>query len=151
MSFRKETAFGMFTSIFDHGIMDSKEVMGMLYDEIIRQRQSELFTEINQLEQEIERLKQLRERRVEEYKMLQHISDRGLMNDERKPARIDFENALKEIFKNAGRPMSIGELIDKLEEFGYSWSTYQTAWASLRRTRLLEHTGARGYYQLVRY
>lgn len=131
----------------------------MLYDEIIRTRQAEIFNQVQDLDREIlqltaaiEKAKATKEQRIAEHNMLQHISDRGLMEeDNKKVRRIDFEDALKRIFDQAGGPMAIREVIDRLEQFGYMWSNYQSAWYRLRSTKLLEPTGARGYYNIIHF
>lgn len=129
----------------------------LTYDEIIRNRQAEIFGEIQDLDRDIlqltaaiEKAKSTKERRVAEYNMLQNINDRGLMDEGKKVSRIDFEDAVKKIFEQAGRPMSISQLISQLETFGYLYSNYQSAWYRLRSTKMLEHTGARGYYNLLK-
>lgn len=123
----------------------------MIYDEVIRNRQAEIFNEITDIEKKMEKLRAVKEQRIAEYNMLQHISERGLMDEGKKVARIDFEEAIKRIFNQAGRPLSVGELIGKLEEFGYIWSNYQAAWYRLRSSRLLEPTGERGYYNIITF
>lgn len=135
-----------------------KEVSNMhTYDEIIRTRQTEIFNEVNEIEEKInqhlaaiEKLRSTKEQRIAEYNMLQHIDDRGLMDEGKKIARIDFETALKQIFEQSGKPMKVGDLIDRLEEFGYMWSNYQSAWYHIKNADLIQPTGARGYYNLIR-
>lgn len=133
----------------------------MLYEDIIRNRQAEIFNqvqdidaEINQLKANINQLEHLKELRIMEHKMLQNVSDKGLVVEEsNRVSRVDLEDALKRIFQEAGRPLKISDLIEGLERYGYMYSKlkYQTAYARLRATRLLESTGAQGYYNLIRY
>lgn len=127
------------------------------YDELIHIRQNEIFNEIRDIEEEvlrlrteIEKLEALKKRRLAEYDMLQHVNDKGLVDNERKVSRLDFEAALRRIFDKAGRPLAIGELIDRLEEFGYIYSNYHSAYNRLRSLGILEPTGARGYYNLLK-
>jgi hypothetical protein len=84
--------------------------------------------------------------------MLQNIQDRGLaIGDNNKVSRIHIEDALKRIFDKVGRPMSVGEIFEQLESFGYIWSSYHTAYNKIvRDIGILESAGTRGYYQLIR-
>ena len=129
----------------------------MLYDDLIQARQAEIFNEVQDIDAELlqltarlEKLAALKERRIAEHNMLQNVKDRGLIANEHKSTRVDFETAIKRIFDKAGRPMAIGELINELETFGYIFSKYNTAYMRLKSLGVLESTGARGYYNLLR-
>jgi len=129
------------------------------HDELIQIRQNEIFNEvqdiddhIRQLCAELEKLEALKKRRLAEYDLLQRVSDKGLVDNRGQTTRLSLEAALKRIFDKAGRPLSIGELIGQLREFGYMYDSlpYHTAYSRIRALGILEPTGARGYYNLLR-
>lgn len=62
--------------------------------------------------------------------------------------KLTLEDALKAIFDASGIPLKFGEIRSKLEDFEFTWSTYNNAQYNLRKH--LESTGAYGYYQYRR-
>jgi flagellar biosynthesis/type III secretory pathway chaperone len=133
-------------------------------DDVVRKRQAELTEEFNQLkmqEQELNNKLALLERRLAEieveYKVFEeadrrelHTPGQGLHSfNARRQDKLQFEDVLRKVFENAGRPLTVKELISQLEHFGYTWSKYNTAYAYLTNHELV-NKAARGYYQLNR-
>lgn len=59
------------------------------------------------------------------------------------------EESVKEIFKQYGRPMKMAEIISELEEVGYKWSKYVSAYGFISKLDSIEKAH-HGYYQLRR-
>jgi regulator of replication initiation timing len=144
----------------------------LTHDEVLQNRKNELFNEITEVDKEImeynqkiEQLKRRKALRIAEHHILTDVTDRGIVLkskqlndiiDESRPTfainsrnRLHIEDVLKRIFENAGRPLSIGEIISELESFGYIWSDYYKAYSSIRNIGVLERI-SRGYYQFIR-
>jgi hypothetical protein len=136
-------------------------------DDVIRARQTELTNEILSIDEEIQRFKMLieeaeirKQRRMMEYQILEGIESRSTVtivtefNSNRRKAtkdRLNFEDTLINIFDNVGRPMSVAEIIEMLGKFGFKWGKYQTAWAYITKCSLVQPTGERGKYNIVRH
>ena len=59
------------------------------------------------------------------------------------------EDAVKEVLKQYGRPMKMGEIITELEHVGYKWSRYVSAYGFIRKLDCIEKS-YHGYYQIRR-
>lgn len=127
--------------------------------DVIKARQSELINEVYGIEQriqelaaEIDRLTTLKEQRMMEHQLLEEIGDRGIMGDvtKVKKDRMTFEDVMIKLHESAGRPLRIKEIIEGLEKFGYQWSNYYTAYNYITNSHIVQPTGARGYYNVIR-
>lgn len=122
-------------------------------EEVVQYRLNEIYNELMDLENEAESLKAklerneyLRKVRSAEYRMLQNVKERGaIVAEGGRISRVQYEDVLKKIFDKTGRPMTIGELRDELERFGFDKGNYARDYQRL--TDILIYTGARGYYQ----
>lgn len=121
-------------------------------DDIIKMRKNELFTEIQNIDAQLqemaeatERLMQLKELRYAEHMMLSRIEDKGYIVDVKtsKEARVDIEEAVKRIFDDYGRPIALHELIKKLKEYGFIVKREHVV--NLDIVQRASH----GYYQLL--
>lgn len=128
-------------------------------DEVIKARQSELINEVVEIEQriveltnELERLALLKEQRAMEYRLLEQLGERSCVDDlvnDRK-SRVSFEDCLITLYERVGRPLRMREIIDEMEKFGYQWSNYWRAYSYIRSLDIVQSTGARGYYNIIR-
>jgi hypothetical protein len=130
-------------------------------DSVIKNRQAELVNEVfeietklSQLQQEMERLVILKEQRMMEHQFLESGGFRNevrITNGMRTTSdRLSFEDCLMQIYDQYGRPLQVKEIISAVERFGYQWSSYQSAWAYITNSGMLEKTGQRGYYNIIR-
>lgn len=137
-------------------------------DQVIRRRQMEIFNRIQEIESELRQLdrqkKLLEDEKTSlllEHDLWNEYEDRGSLSMTTTTTttnirmgskdRLVFEDVLKKIFDNVGRPMRVTELISALESFGYQWSSYSTAHAYITKTPILEKVPqTRGIYQLRR-
>lgn len=140
-----------------------------LYD-VIKKRQGQLVDRSNALRMRLEEIKQeadaINREMSEIYlesQMLDAQQDRGVMithtetftttiMDRRKSPtdKLMFEDAVKKVFDNAGKPLAVREIIAELESFGWQWSRYANARNHIANSELLESAGKKGYYQLHR-
>lgn len=136
-------------------------------DEVIRSRQTAIFNRVQEIEHEQKRLdlqKQALEREKEalrmEHDILDAYDDRGHISvtttttttvKMRSHDKITFEDTVKKIFDNVGRPMRVTEIIHELKTFGYQWSTYTSAHNYITRLAHIERVPqCRGTYQWTR-
>jgi alanyl-tRNA synthetase len=128
-------------------------------DHVVKARQNEIINEVGEIEQEvkelqerIEKLQTKRQMRIAEYELLDRMQDRSLVFSSSKTGRVDrltFEDCIKRIFDNKGRPMKISEILKELEKFNFVSSSYQSAYSQITKKGIVEPV-SRGYYQLVR-
>lgn len=149
--------------------MTANTVQAITADEVIKNRQSELIIEINEIEklemelrQQLEMLNHKKRLRLMEYEMMERFDERDMVSfttttttvqiGRKKPSdKLSFEDTLKQVMENAGRPIPIGQIITELEKFGRVWSHYATAYAYLTNSGMIEKVPqTRGIYQLIR-
>jgi hypothetical protein len=128
-------------------------------DYVVRSRQAEIVKEVQSIEdeirlayQKIEELKQLRDLRIAEHDILDKADDRGIiigLGQTTKRSSLAFEDCIKRIFDNAGKPLRMKELIEELEKFNYIWSNYANAYNHITKSGHVQAV-IRGYYQLVK-
>lgn len=128
-------------------------------DFVIRSRQAEIVNEVHTIEEEIrachkriEELTQKRDLRIAEHDLLDKVEDRGIIVDlgnTSKRSQMNFEDCMKRIFDNAGRPMKMSEIINELEKFNYIWSSYHSAYQRITGAGIVQVI-TRGYYQLLK-
>jgi hypothetical protein len=63
------------------------------------------------------------------------------------PMAMDFDQALKDVLDNFGRPARMKEIIVEMEKYGFQWNTYPLAHQRITRSGLVENAGMRGIYQ----
>lgn len=138
-------------------------------DQVIRERQKEIFNEVQEIEHELQRLERQREsllarkeRLMMEHEILESYHNRRELSVTTTttttktvrmgtPDRLTFEDTLKKIFDNTGRPMRMSEIIFELKKFGFSWSRYESAYSYIIRCPILEKVPqTRGIFQLRR-
>jgi len=141
-------------------------------DQVVRKRQRELLDESNALNVELQEIR-LRAEAIDrrlaeinlEYQVFDQAGDRrtvttvtrtdiltATVREGRKSPsdRLHFEDAIKAIFDQAGRPMKVKELVGQLERFGWQWATDQSAYRYITTSDLVESAGKHGYYQIHR-
>ncbi|MNH41907.1 hypothetical protein D3C79_1034970 [compost metagenome] len=64
--------------------------------------------------------------------------------------RINFDQALQVIFETAGTPLQMKTIIEELEQIGFRWNHYVTAYGYISRHHSIVSTGARGFYNYRR-
>lgn len=128
-------------------------------DGIVEERKKQINNELIDISNEIqmhtaalERLEYLRNFRLAEYNMLDRHIDRGQLieSSPRSIKRMHIEDAIRAIFDGAGKPLRVGDVIERLEKFGFMWSSYQSAYAAITNFDNVQFAGARGYYQYIR-
>jgi hypothetical protein len=131
--------------------------MHITANEIIKHRKNNNFNRTQQIHQRLHELEleeqELRhelELIIAENDMLDHMEGRGIIiNTHRvghKPDHLMFEDAVREIFENAGRPIRVKDLISELAKYGYTWSTIQKARYDISNSDLIEKASW-GYVQ----
>lgn len=65
-----------------------------------------------------------------------------------KPETMNFDQALKDLLLNVGRPVRMKTIIEELTSYGFQWNNYQQAHYCVTRTGIAEPAGMRGMYQL---
>lgn len=139
--------------------------------EVVQKRQAQLLTESHNLNLEEE---QIRERliaiqnRRKEINIEQQVLEAGMhdagrlvynenhitinLNNGRKlrSDRIEFDHALRVIFETAGTPLPMKTIIKELEQIGFRWNHYVTAYGYISRHHSIVSTGAKGYYNYCR-
>lgn len=152
-------------------MVETNEVKALTAQEVIKSRQSEIFNELSlmdvrekELIADLEALRMRRDQRRMEYDILGRVEERGMVRvttsttttveatfERHRPAdRLPFEDCLRLIMREAGRPVRVGELISELEKYSYRWNKYVSAHNYVTGCGLLESAGKRGYYQLIR-
>jgi hypothetical protein len=144
-------------------------VQAVTADEVIKNRQSELIIEINEIEklememrQQLEMLNHKKRLRLMEYEMMEKFDERNMVSfttttttieigRKKSSDKLSFEDTLKQVMDNAGRPITIGQIITELEKFGHQWSKYVSAYNYLTNSGMIEKVPqTRGIYQLIR-
>jgi hypothetical protein len=137
--------------------------------DVIKNRQAELINEIGEIDQlerellqQLEALRHKRQLRMFEYDMLDRYDERNTVRitststttveygRHKKADKLGFEDSLKLIMDNAGRPVQLCEIITELEKYGYRWNKYVTAQAYIANSDVVERV-SRGFYQLIRH
>jgi predicted nuclease with TOPRIM domain len=138
-------------------------------DDVIRERQAELIDRSNAFRARLEEIKAEAEHINREMakiylesQMLDAQQDRGVVitrtetftttiaNGKSPTDRLLFEDALRKVMDNAGRPLRVGQIIEGLGGFGWQWSKYENARRLIAESDILEDAGKMGYYQLHR-
>jgi hypothetical protein len=139
--------------------------------DVIKRRQYKVLDEIMESDRKIEELKEAIASEVRnrdmlrmEYDMWENYGDRNqvrvthtttttveLHHGSRMKVddRMKFEDCLKGVMREAGLPISFGDLRGRLEKFGFIWNNYVSAHNYITRCGLLENAGKKGYYQLM--
>lgn len=148
--------------------LQDNEVVDITADEVVRKRQTAIMGDVMKIDDRItaltEELKSLRVERAErimEYDIWERYEDRGIVTVTTTTTtsvsgrmgtvdRVKFEDALKGIMREAGRPLKFGDICNRLERFGFQWSKKANAHNYITRVGLLESAGMHGYYQLIR-
>ena len=134
-------------------------------DAVIRKRLLELNLENNTLAVEhmelTKRLQDIDNRLLEikvEEEIMEAYKDRGAITTTvtttsvtvtgKKHDKLMLDDALKTIFDAEGKPLKLAYVIQELERFDISWNRYVSAQAAI--SKLLEPTGAHGYYNFRR-
>lgn len=128
----------------------------------IHNQVSDITSEINELEERIKELNLKREQLVVEYDLWDTIDEHNYIKVVQTTTtqvtthrRLDskdkmkFDDCLKEIMLEAGRPLAFNEILTRLETFGYKWATYYTAYSFITGRKLVKNAGQRGMYQLT--
>lgn len=130
--------------------MDKREELNAL-DE----KRAELVKELELVELQYHILERAQEDKLETGKTLVPAYNKLVHTDVSKRDNyrkfIDFEDKLKTIMIEFGRPVPIGEIRRILEErYGYLFSTKNRAYSAIKSTGLVEQTAVYGIYQLIR-
>lgn len=129
-----------------------KEIFNKVQD--MEQQKLELQLQIKELQSQINGVQYNIELLIAEANMLDAVTERGMLINTEQSARkrghdrITFEDAVKEIFREAGGPMKFEDVVAKLEKYGYTY-TKNTVYAKVRNTPFIESAGKHGYYQLL--
>ena len=137
-------------------------------DDVIRDRQRAIFNRVQEIEHEKVRLqKQLEALDLEKQKLMMehdildsydhrnHISVTTITTITTvrmgSKDKLTFEDTLRKVFDNAGRPLRMVEIINELKKFGYTWSRYESAHSYISRLPHVQKVPqCRGIYQWVR-
>ncbi|MMZ42219.1 hypothetical protein D1872_37390 [compost metagenome] len=139
--------------------------------EVVQKRQAQLLTESHDLnieeEQIRERLIAIQNRR-KEINIERQVLEAGMQDTGRlvynenhitinlhngrkvQSDRINFDQALQVIFETAGTPLQMKTIIEELEQIGFRWNHYVTAYGYISRHHSIVSTGARGFYNYRR-
>jgi hypothetical protein len=104
---------------------------------------------------ELAELEKKREFRIAEADMLDRVEDRSTIYDTKRRQgdardRLMFEDAIREIFETAGRPLRLKEIRENLEKYDYTWNNYQQARYHIVSLESIQSAGAFGFYQYLR-
>lgn len=132
-------------------------------NEAIQNRMYTVDSRMRELAQELEALKLERAELIMEHDMWARFDERNMVRTVYSTTttvevsgrmgatdKLDFEDSLKAIMRDAGRPIRFGDIRNRLESYGYKWNNYASAHNYITRVGILEGAGQHGFYQMIR-